>query len=93
MIMATTEPQAPKIEFPCVDYPVKIIGTNCDEFVDVVLEVVCRHCPDFDQKYEQIPSSNGRFVSLRVCITAEGEQQLSSLHQDLRATGMVHMVL
>lgn len=91
--MATSEPKAPQIEFPCAGYPVKIIGHNSSGFVDTILEVVCRHCPDFDQQVEQQASSNARFVSLRIRITAQGEEHLARLHEDLRATGMVQMVL
>ena len=40
-----TEPEAPKIEFPC-DYPVKVMGANDDDFVDVVVEIGRRHAPE-----------------------------------------------
>lgn len=93
MTMATSEPKAPKIEFPCADYPVKIIGHNSSDFIETVMEVVCRHCPDFDRQVEQQASSNARFVSLRIRITAQGADHLARLHEDLRATGMVQMVL
>lgn len=89
-----SEQQAPKIEFPCENYPVKIIGNNDAGFVDEMLAIVCNHCPGFDvRQWEQQPSSNGRFVSLRVRITASGEEQLRNLHEALRKTGKVHMVL
>lgn len=92
-IMSKVEPQPPKIEFPCADYPIKIIGDNCDEFIDTVVSIVCKHCPDFEQQVEQHLSSNGRFISVRVCITAHGEEHLSKLNEALRETGMVRMVL
>ncbi|MFW8314620.1 DUF493 family protein, partial [Klebsiella pneumoniae] len=38
-------------------------------------------------------SSQGRFVSVQVRITATGTEQLQAIHFDLRATGRVHMVL
>jgi len=95
--MSKVDPQPPKIEFPCEDYPVKIIGDNCDEFIDTVVSIVCKHCPVFeqqaDQQIEQHLSSNGRFISVRVRITALGEEQLSKLNEDLRETGMVRVVL
>lgn len=86
--------QPPKIEFPCEDYHVKIIGDNCAEFMDTVLDIVCKHAPEFDKsKAEQVPSTNGRFLSVRVWITAQGLEQLTSLNEDLRATGFVRVVL
>ncbi len=91
--MSNPEVKAAKIEFPCADYPVKIIGHNSAGFMEQVLAVVCRHCPDFNQQVEQQPSSTGRFVSLRICINAQDVEHLSRLHEDLRATGLVQMVL
>lgn len=82
------------IEFPCPNYPVKIIGQNTADFSAIVLEIVCCHCPEFDPATAQAqPSSNGRFVSLRVNITAQGVEHLQLLNDKLRDTGLVHMVL
>lgn len=91
--MSKKESQPPKIEFPCADYPVKIIGANCAEFVDTVVAVVHKVCPDFEHKVDQQLSSNGRFISVRVRITAQDEAHLNTLHDKLRETGLVQMVL
>ena len=92
----TDEPvqQAPKIEFPCADYPIKIIGDSCDNFVEVVIEVMQRHAPDLDpQAIRRRDSSNGRFLSVQVCILAQSIEQLENINRDLRETGIVRMVL
>ena len=87
------EPQAPKIEFPC-QYPIKVIGTAGDDFAEVICEVVERHAPGVDTTTIDVKDSkNGRFLSLRLVITATGQDQLEALHRDLKATGRVHMVL
>ncbi|MEE3158877.1 MAG: DUF493 domain-containing protein [Pseudomonadota bacterium] len=87
------EPQAPKIEFPC-QYPIKVIGTAGDDFAEVICEVVERHSPGVDTTTIDVKDSkNGRFLSLRLVITATGQEQLEALHRDLKATGRVHMVL
>ena len=87
------EPQAPKIEFPC-QYPIKVIGTAGDDFAEVICEVVEKHAPGVDTTTIDIKDSkNGRFLSLRLVITATGQDQLEALHRDLKATGRVHMVL
>ena len=89
-----SEQNPPKIEFPCPDYPVKVIGENYPEFAADMSKIISEHCSDFDpSKVETQLSSNGRFASLRVRITATSEEQLSSLHEALRATGKVHIVL
>lgn len=88
------EIQAPKIEFPCPRYPVKVIGTASPDFAEVVVEIIQRHAPDFDQSSLSVRDSrNGRFLSVQLLITATGVEQLQAIHLDLRATGRVHMVL
>lgn len=86
--------QAPKIEFPCEGYPIKVIGDAGEGFADLVLDIVRRHAPDLDVTTLTLrDSSNGRFVSVQVAIRATGVEQLQALHVDLRATGRVHVVL
>ncbi|HHX33947.1 MAG TPA: DUF493 domain-containing protein [Gammaproteobacteria bacterium] len=89
-----TQQQPPKIEFPCANYPIKIIGDNCDTFVDVVIEVVQRHAPEVDpEAFTRRDSSNGRFLSVQVHINAQCIEQLQDINRDLRETGLVRMVL
>lgn len=86
-------PEAPKIEFPC-DYPIKIVGDGAPDFKVAVLDVVELHAPGFDRDAVGIVDSrNGKFQSVRVTITATGDDQLRALFASLKATGRVHMVL
>ena len=88
-----SEPEAPKIEFPC-EYPIKVLGNSGDEFHALILEVFERHAPGFDQDTIGIKASrNGTYTSLTITITATGPEQLQALHQDLLATGQVKMVI
>ena len=92
--MTDTDVQAPKIEFPCERYPIKVIGTAGDDFPDLVVEVIRRHAPDLDvSTLVTRDSRNGKFLSVQVLITATGVEQLQAIHVDLRETGRVHMVL
>ncbi|KAA0876535.1 HP0495 family protein [Nitrincola tapanii] len=86
--------EAPKIEFPCADYPIKVVGNNENNFYGFVVETVQIHAPDLDLTKVSIQDSrNGRFQSVRLKITATGEAQLKRLFEDLKASGRVHMVL
>ncbi len=86
--------QAPKIEFPCERYPIKVIGDAGEGFAALVIEIMRRHVADFDEDTLVMrDSSKGRFMSVQVLITASGPDQLQAIHMDLRATGRVHMVL
>lgn len=90
----TSTPPAPKIEFPCERYPIKVIGDAGDGFADLVVEIIQRHAPDLDvATLVTRDSRNGRFLSVQVLITATGVDQLQNIHSDLRASGRVHMVL
>lgn len=94
IIAMTDELQAPKIEFPCKDYLIKVIGEAGDGFADLVFAVIKRHAPELEAaSLVSRDSRNGRFVSVQVRITATGVAQLEAIHQDLRATGRVQMVL
>lgn len=87
----STEP--PRIEFP-TEYPIKVMGRNTDDFVEVVLEVSQRHAPEVTEAHLSVrESSNGNWVSVTVTIEATGEAQLSALFEDLKATGRIEMVL
>lgn len=90
----TPDQPAPKIEFPCERYPIKVIGDAGEGFADLIIEVIQRHAPDLDvATLVTRDSRNGRFLSVQVLITATGVEQLQNIHKDLRDTGRVHMVL
>lgn len=92
--MTDTEVQPPKIEFPCERYPIKVIGDAGEGFTEMVVEVLKRHAPDLDEgTLVTRDSRNGRFLSVQLLITATGVDQLQAIHNDLRATGRVQMVL
>lgn len=89
-----SEQQPPKIEFPCENYPIKILGDAGPELHTHVIEVMERHAPGFDQTRIKITdSSKGSFQSLTVWITALGVDQLTNIHNDLRTTRIVKMVM
>jgi putative lipoic acid-binding regulatory protein len=91
--MADVDPADVKIEFPC-DYPIKILGRQCEEFHATVLSVVEMHSPDYDRTSVNVKqSSKGTFSSLTVTIIATGPEQLEALHQGLKDTGLVTMVM
>lgn len=91
---ASSGQEPPKIEFPCEDYPVKVMGDAGAEFHEFVLEVMERHAPGIDQARITIKDSrNGRFQSITLLITATGVDQLQALHQELIASEMTKIVL
>lgn len=81
------------LEFPC-DFPLKIVGEAHAEFVSTMVEVVCRHAPDFDAAtITQKASSGGKYVSLTCTVNATSKDQLDDLYRELSAHSMTSVVL
>ena len=86
--------KAPKIEFPCPGYPIKVMGDAGEALYRCVVEVMACHAPDFDAAEIRVKDSRqGRYQSLTVSIIAQGEEQLKTIHRDLIASPAVKMVL
>ena len=89
-----TEQEPPKIEFPCPDYPIKVMGFAGGEFREYVLQVVERHAPGFDTAQMEVrDSKNGKYQSITLKITATGPEQLANLNTELRQNQLVKLVL
>lgn len=83
----------PKIEFPC-EYPIKVMGAAAPDFKACILDVLVESETSFlHETVTVVDSKNGRYQSVRITINAESHDHLHSLHQCLRATGRVQMVL
>lgn len=88
-----SEVEPPRIEFPC-DYPIKVMGSTCEEFRSHVYTVMERHAPGFDQTRVTIrDSKKSTFQSVTVTITATGKEQLEAIFEDLKTSAHVRMVL
>lgn len=89
-----TQPEPPRIEFPCEGYPIKVMGYSEPSFREHVLTVIERHAPGFDAAQITVRDSrNGRFQSITVFITATGTEQLQAIFVDLKTSELVQMVL
>lgn len=87
------DPEAHKIKFPTL-YPIKVVGTAADDFRDYVVAVMERHAGELRAEHIDVrPSSNGRFLSVRVTIMATGPEQLQMIFAELKASGRVHIVI
>ena len=85
---------APKIEFPCPNYPVKVLGVTADDYEEFELNLMRVHAPDFDEKRISInQSSNGRFTSMTFFITAQSVEQLENLHKDFIQHDRIKLVM
>jgi putative lipoic acid-binding regulatory protein len=86
-------PEPPRIEFPCA-YPIKVVGNAAADFREFVVAVMERHAgPLADERVEVVASRSGKYLSVRVTITATGVDQLQAIHRELKDSGRVHTVL
>ncbi|MFQ3212448.1 DUF493 domain-containing protein [Candidatus Njordibacter sp. Uisw_039] len=92
--MMKVKPEAPKIEFPCANYSMKIVGRKTADYHAWVVQCVQQLAPDLDPKKVQVVDSrNGTFQSIRVAVTAQSADHLQQIHQTLMASGKVKLVL
>jgi putative lipoic acid-binding regulatory protein len=81
------------LEFPC-DFPIKIMGSRTDDFVQVIVDVVLRHAPDFAaETVEMRASRGGNYLSVTCTVRATSRQQLDNLYRELTGHPMVKVVL
>lgn len=92
--LTQNQQDAPKIEFPCDNYMVKIVAIESQDLFQALSICIERHVPDVDHsKATSNRSSKGRFISYTYRIRATGEDQLSALHKDLMSHTAVKMVI
>lgn len=85
---------APKIEFPCDDYVIKIVGDAVPEYKPFVAAVLKQYDDTVHEgRFSENPSKNGNFVSLTIRMRIEEETHLQSLFVELKASSLVKMVL
>jgi putative lipoic acid-binding regulatory protein len=85
---------APKIEFPCERYLIKIVGDSHPEYKPFVAGVLSKYDASVTvDSFRENPSKNGRFVSLNVHMRIEKEDHLRELFEELKVNAMVKMVL
>lgn len=90
--MESKEP--PKIEFPCQDYPIKVLGVNSENYQEEVLGIIENHAAGFDRSKVRVQDSrNERFLSVTVYIEATGVVQLENIFEDLKKHPSIKMVM
>ena len=86
--------EVPKIEFPCANYSLKIVGLKTTDYHAWVMQCVQQLAPDLDPKKVQVVDSrNGTFQSIRLAVTIKSADHLQQIYQTLMASGKVKLVL
>lgn len=86
-------PDKSLIEYPS-RFPIKVMGSNVDGFVQSIIELTLMFDPGFDvSTVEQRLSSGGKYLGVTVTITATSREQLDEFYRTLTTHPMVKMVL
>ncbi|MBD1553472.1 DUF493 domain-containing protein [Pseudomonas typographi] len=91
--MTDTDVKSHEIQFPCPDYPIKVIGDTGVGFKDLIVDILTQHAEVDRATLAERQSSNGKYTTVQLHIIATGQDQLRDINSALRATGVVHMVL
>lgn len=88
-----TDPADTVWNFPC-SFPLKVFGSNSDEFEALVVEIVRRHAPDLDDSAVSSRTSNGRaYRSVTATFMAHSREQLDAIYSELSNHKQVLMLL
>ena len=91
--MSEPDVKSHKIEFPCADYPIKVIGDTVVHFKDTVVEILKKYAEVDMKTLAERQSKEGKYTTVQLHIVAVSENQLHDINSALRATGIVKMVL
>jgi uncharacterized protein len=81
------------LEFPC-DFPIKMMGRDTPEFHVTARALVEKHTgPLDDSVIQSAVSRKGRFVSITVTVSAQSQQQLDDIYQEVTDNEDVLMAL
>ncbi len=81
------------LEFPC-EFQIKAMGLATDSFEQLILEIVRDHIEDLPHTAAKSrQSSNGKYLSVSISITATSKVQLDDIYIDLSAHEHVLMAL
>lgn len=91
--MRDIPPEQSLIEYPSA-FPIKVMGSHVEGFVEAVVAVACQFDPGFDPAtVETRPSSTGKYLGVTVTVTATSREQLDELYRTLTTHPMVKIVL
>ncbi|CEK10680.1 HP0495 family protein [Legionella hackeliae] len=81
------------IEFPC-NFPLKIIGTNTENFFKEIAEIARKHFPEtLDEAIVCQESKQGNYLAITVTIFVHDQVTLDALYFELTEHPDIKMVL
>lgn len=94
MIKLNSKPTAEEIfNFPC-DYPIKVMGKDCQQLHTEMCAIIERHAGEIHpQHISSRKSTKGNYISYTVRITATSMVQLNSINKALQDHPLIAYIL
>jgi uncharacterized protein len=91
--MSAIPPEQSLIEYPSA-FPIKVMGSSGEGFVDAVVHIARQFDPTFDEgTVETRASKAGNYLGVTITVTATSREQLDELYRTLSTHPMVKVVL
>ena len=75
-------------------FPIKVMGTRVDGFVQAVTAIARQFDPSFDSATIELrESKGGKYLGVTITVTATSREQLDELYRTLSTHPMVKVVL
>ena len=84
--LANKAEQKPEgLTFPCT-YPVKAMGENSNKFLQEMLFIAQKHCPDTEDHHVRTSQSRtGKYQSVTITVNVESRTHLENLFIEIRS--------
>lgn len=91
--MTEKNPDETLLEFPC-EFSIKAVGLDENNFDLLVIKIVRKHIRYLaEDTVSSRNSSNGKYLSVTVTVTAESKAQLDAIYTELSSHDRVVMAL
>lgn len=85
--------KTPEIDYP-IDFPLKVIGADEDNFELFAIEIVRRHVPELlEENITHHLSETGKYLSVSFQFIAQNREQVDALYAELSSHKRVLMIL
>ena len=81
------------LTFPC-QYPIKAMGENTNKFLQEMLFIAQKHCPETEEHHVRTnQSKTGKYQSITITVQVESRTHLESLYFEIKSHKAVKWTL
>ena len=85
--------QAEGLTFPC-EYPIKAMGENSNKFLQEMLFIAQKHCPNTQECHvRSTVSRTGKYQSVTITVNVDSREHLEGLYGEIKVHKDVKWVL